>query len=192
MKNAIFNITFLLRTKYIVKFTFILGKCLKNLYKNLIKITFCKNKSVKLKIFWIFNSVDTTRQGESKFLSFLALLTFDAYGVRGGGSKMRKRAFSLYSPCSLLTSSTSAAAAQNCKCMQWRFTRLARFYYMALFQSAYSTARQCQNIKCFDVYDVSNYGSQIQKQVFVRSRLAYFCRCSRLLTPTASVAVARK
>ena len=76
MKNAIFNITFLLRTKYIVKFTFIWGKCLKNLYKNLIDITFCKNKSVKLKIFWIFNSVDTTRQGESKLSRFTRLAHF--------------------------------------------------------------------------------------------------------------------
>ena len=113
MKNAIFNITFLLRTKYIVKFTFILGKCLKNLYKNLTKITFCKNKSVKLKIFWIFNSVDTTRQGESKFLSFLALLTFDVFDVRSCGSKMQMHAFALYSPCTLLTPTASVAVARK-------------------------------------------------------------------------------
>ena len=32
----------------------------------------------------------------------------------------------------------------------------------------------------FDVFDVSGYGSQMQKQVFAHSHLAHFCRCARL------------
>jgi len=38
-----------------------------------------------------------------------------------------------------------------------------------------------KSTSCFDVYDVSGYGSQMQKQVFAHSRLAHFCRGIRLL-----------
>jgi len=60
----------------------------------------------------------------------LALLTFDAFGVRGYGSKMGLQATPLHSPCALLTPLASVATARKWVCEQPRFTRLAHFFYL--------------------------------------------------------------
>ena len=49
-----------------------------------------------------------------------------------------------------------------------------------------------KSTSCFDVYDVSGYGSQMQKQVFSFSRLAHFCRGIRLWRSSSAFGWAQK